>query len=101
MACVNGIVNCNKKESDSKMNIQNGTQVIGFWGAMVPESHGVVSSMQETAQGTDVDILWDNGSVHHIMLDDIRNDYEGQLYGNELIPLTNGFFIDPFAEELM
>ena len=73
--------------------IQLGTQVIGVWGAMVPESHGYVSSMEDTNQGTEVDIMWDNGCVYHVMLNQIQDDY---LENNQV-----GFFIDPFAEELM
>jgi hypothetical protein len=75
------------------MNLECGTQVIGVWGAMVPESHGYVSSMEDTNQGTEVDIMWDNGCVYHVMLNQIQDDY---LENNQV-----GFFIDPFAEELM
>jgi hypothetical protein len=75
------------------MNLECGTQVIGVWGAMVPESHGYVSSMEDTNQGTEVDIMWDNGCVYHVMLNQIQDD---NLENNQV-----GFFIDPFAEELM
>ena len=78
------------------MDIQRGTQIIGVWGSMVSESHGFVSCIQDTNQGTEVDISWDNGSVHHVMLDDIQNDYLDQPYGN-----SNGFYINPFTEELI
>ena len=73
--------------------IQLGTQVIGVWGAMVPESHGYVSSMEDTNQGTEVDIMWDNGCVYHVMLNQIQNDY---LENNQV-----GFYVNPFTEELM
>ena len=75
------------------MNLQRGTQVIGVWGAMVPESHGYVSSMEDTNQGTEVDIMWDNGCVYHVMLNQIQNDY---LENNQV-----GFYVNPFTEELM
>ena len=75
------------------MNLERGTQVIGVWGAMVPESHGYVCSMGDTNQGTEVDIMWDNGSVHHTMLSDIRDDY---IKNNQI-----GLYVNPFTEELM
>lgn len=90
MACVNGIVNCNKEKGDSIM-IQLGTQIIGVWGALHAESHGFVSSMALTNQGTEVDILWDNGSVHHVMLDEIQDDY---LENNQI-----GLYVNPFNNE--
>lgn len=75
------------------MNIQNGTQVIGVWGAMVSESHGYVSSMEDTNQGTTVDIMWDNGCVYHVMLNQIQDDY---LENNQV-----GFYVNPFKNELI
>ena len=73
--------------------IQLGTQVIGVWGALHAEIHGFVSSMALTNQGTTVDIMWDNGSVHHVMLDEIQDDYlESGLIG---------FYVNPFTDELM
>jgi len=75
------------------MNLERGTQVIGVWGAMVPESHGYVCSMEDTNQGTEVDIMWDNGSVHHTMLSDIRDDYHETL--------QIGLYVNPFDNELM
>ena len=76
------------------MNLQRGTQVIGVWGAMVPESHGYICSMELTNQGTTVNIMWDHGSVHHAMLSDIQDDY---LEGLQQV----GFYVNPFTEELM
>jgi|TARA_R110002050_G_scaffold128848_1_gene250258 hypothetical protein len=73
--------------------LERGTQVIGVWGAMVSESHGYVCSMENTNQGTEVDIMWDNGSVHHTMLSDIRDDY---IKNNQI-----GLYVNPFTEELM
>ena len=73
--------------------LERGTQVIGVWGAMVPESHGYVCSMEDTNQGTEVDIMWDNGSVHHTMLSDIRDDY---IKNNQI-----GLYVNPFENELM
>jgi|TARA_R110000782_G_scaffold219472_2_gene306821 hypothetical protein len=73
--------------------LERGTQVIGVWGAMVPESHGYICSMEDTNQGTEVDIMWNNGSVHHVMLDDIQVDY---LESNQV-----GFYVNPFTKELM
>ena len=73
--------------------LERGTQVIGVWGAMVPESHGYVCSMEDTNQGTEVDIMWDNGSVHHTMLSDIRDDY---IKNNQI-----GLYVNPFDNELM
>ena len=73
--------------------IQLGTQVIGVWGATVPESNGFVSSIEDSYMGTTVDIMWDNGSVHHVMLDEIQDDYlESGLVG---------FYVNPFTDELM
>ena len=57
------------------MNVHIGLDIIGNFGATVPEMHGQISKMEDTAQGTMVDVMWDNGSVHHITLDDIRDDY--------------------------
>ena len=75
------------------MNLECGTQVIGVWGALHAQSHGYVCSMEETNQGTEVDIMWDNGSVHHAMLSDIRDDY---LENNQI-----GLYVNPFENELM
>ena len=73
--------------------LERGTQVIGVWGAMVSESHGYVCSMEDTNQGTEVDIMWDNGSVHHTMLSDIRDDY---IKNNQI-----GLYVKSFYNELM
>ena len=73
--------------------LERGTQVIGVWGAMVPESHGYVSSMEDTNQGTEVDIMWNNGCVYHVMLNQIQDDY---LENDQV-----GFYVNPFTEELM
>jgi hypothetical protein len=68
------------------MNVDIGLDIIGNFGATVPK-------MEDTAQGTMVDVMWANGSVHHITLDDIRDDYMGENgYG-----LPIGFYINPFA----
>ena len=75
------------------MNLQRGTQVIGVWGAMVPESHGYICSMEDTNQGTEADIMWDNGCVYHVMLNQIQNDY---LENDQV-----GFYVNPFKNELM
>jgi hypothetical protein len=77
------------------MNIELGTQIIGSWGAMVPESYGHISSMNETAQGTDIDILWSHGSVYHATLADVRADYASEENFGRI-----GLFVNPFTEEL-
>lgn len=75
------------------MNVDIGLDIIGNFGATVPEMHGQISKMEDTTQGTMVDVMWANGSVHHITLDDIRDDYMGENgYG-----LPIGFYINPFA----
>ena len=74
--------------------LERGTQVIGVWGALHAQSHGYVCSMEDTNQGTEVDIMWDNGSVHHAMLNDIRDDYlENNQIGLYVNPFENGVLI--------
>ena len=73
--------------------LERGTQIIGVWGSMVPESHGFIASIESYNTETKVDILWNNGSVHHVMLDDIQVDY---LESNQV-----GFYVNPFTKELM
>ena len=77
------------------MSIELGTQIIGSWGAMVPESYGHISSMTETNQGIDIDILWSHGSVYHATLEDVRDDYASEGNFDRI-----GLFVNPFTDEI-
>tara|TARA_Y100000114_G_C11616884_1_gene257807 strand:+ start:166 stop:414 length:249 start_codon:yes stop_codon:yes gene_type:complete len=78
--------------------IQRGTKVIGVWGALHAESHGEISSIStfdvgpSGDAGTEVAIMWDNGSVHHAMLNEIRDDYLGT--GTQI-----GLYVNPFEND--
>lgn len=55
--------------------MQIGDEVRGLFGAMIPEWYGVVDKVAKTAQGVEIDILWENGSKTEIMEEDLRDDY--------------------------
>lgn len=64
--------------------------MIGRWGAMIPESEGVIVRFKNN----NVDIIFEDGSKHYCQLDDLRNDYynpTGSPIGIYLRkPLTRG-----------
>ena len=68
------------------MNLDIGLDIIGNFGATVPEMHGQISRID----GNLIDVKWSNGSLHYITAEDIRNDY----CDSNLI----GFYINPFKQ---
>ena len=52
-----------------------GDKVIGRWGAMIEEWVGEIVKINPTNQGTEVDVLWENGSMKYLMDFEIRGDY--------------------------
>jgi hypothetical protein len=63
------------------MTVECGTEVIGVWGAGLPEWQGVVTAISMYPQGTEVDVTWENGSNQYIMESDMRTDYTETVNG--------------------
>ena len=64
--------------------MKTGEKIIGIWGAGLPEWEGMIAKIAEYPQGTEVDVLWENGSTTYAMLTDLRDDYwnpEGSAIG--------------------